>query len=97
MKLEQMVERLYQIRQAKKALEREEKQLVKRLGGVVDAAGGVVDVGKYRLVTHQISRPQISAILREIERRYPELAEDISELQEKHRTCYRRLDIIPLD
>ena len=97
MELERMAERLWQIRQAKKALDREEKQLVGRLGEVVDAAGGVIEVGKFRLVTHQISRPQISAILREIERRYPELVEDISELQEKHRTCYRRLDIIPLD
>jgi len=92
-----MAERLWQIRQAKKALDREEKQLVGRLGEVVDAAGGVIEVGKFRLVTHQISRPQISVILKEIAKRHPELEDEISRLQAECVTLYRRLDICPLE
>jgi len=97
MNLEQAVERLWEIRQVIRGLESEEERLKKDVGRVVEAAGGKLVVGRFRLSLSETTRPQHATILKILQENHPELTHEISELLGMHRTTYKRLDIAPLD
>jgi len=95
MYLEQLVERLWQVRQAIKGLMEEEERLKEEIGRVVEVAGGKLVVGRFRLSLNETTRPKHATILKILQENHPELTHEISELLGMHRTTYKRLDIIP--
>jgi mevalonate pyrophosphate decarboxylase len=88
-----VVERLQEIRQLKKALENEEKELRDSLARLAAASGGRLIVGGFILTLVQAETYQYGEILKALKARHPQLEGEISELSEKFKTAYSRLTI----
>jgi (p)ppGpp synthase/HD superfamily hydrolase len=87
------IERLNEIRNLKRELEREEENLRQSLASVVAAAGGRLVVGSYILALSHVETYQYGKIVSLIRSKHPELESEISELSEKFKTAYTRLTI----
>ncbi len=86
-------ERLYEIRQLKKELEKEEKALCDRLREIIRSANGKLIVGGYVLSLTQAETYRYGEILRVIKERHPEIEAEIAELSEKFKTPYSRISV----
>lgn len=87
------IERLNEIRNLRKELEREEESLRQELAALVGAAGGRLIVGSYVLTLISAETYQYGKIVSLLRSRHPELEAEIEELSGKFRTCYTRLNI----
>jgi hypothetical protein len=87
------IERLNEIRSLKRELEREEEKLRQSLQQVIEAAGGRLVVGSYVLTLTSVETYQYGKIVSLLRSRHPELEDELSELSERFKTAYTRLNI----
>jgi hypothetical protein len=87
------IERLNEIRSLKRELEREEEKLRQSLQQVIEAAGGRLVVGSYVLTLTSVETYQYGKIVSLLRSRHPELEDELSELGERFKTTYTRLNI----
>jgi hypothetical protein len=87
------IERLNEIRNLKRELEKEEEKLRQSLQAIVAAAGGRLIAGGYMLTLTSAETYQYGKIVSVLKSRHPELESELSELSEKFKTTYHRIAI----
>jgi hypothetical protein len=93
MEVVKAIERLNEIRNLKRELEREEEELRRLLQAIVGAAGGRLVVSGYVLTLNTVETFQYGKIVSLLRARHPELESELSELSERFKTAYTRLNI----
>jgi hypothetical protein len=86
-----VIERLNEIRNLKRELEKEEENLRQSLQAIVKASGGRLVVGSYLLTLTSVETYQYGKIVSLLKSRHPELESELAELGEKFKTTYSRL------
>jgi hypothetical protein len=87
------IERLTEIRNLRRELEREEERLRQSLAAIVEAAGGRITVGSYVVTLSPVETYQYGKIVSVLKNRHPELESELAELSEQFKTTYHRIAI----
>jgi uncharacterized membrane protein len=87
------VERLAEIRETRRQLEIEEREIRERLLQLVQATGGRLIVGGYILALTEAETCQYGKVIEALRKSHPELRDELEQLTERFRTSYFRLTI----